>query len=118
MCNHVSFPYLLLLWLPHSHKSINDCIKSQYFLTDVIFILDRGEINSIYQKCNCQRQFRGDESFGLRSTCYYHIQNMFANKMYTDVKQAIHSQGVPFYFICNCYHRIPYELGPAYISGL
>lgn len=31
------------------------------------------------------------------------------NKMYTDVKQATHTQGIPFFFICNCYHGILYK---------
>lgn len=38
-----------------------------------------------------------------------------ANKMYTDVKQANHSQGILLYFICNCYHWTQYEMGPVYI---
>ena len=77
----------------------NHYIKSPDFLTDVIFILDREEINSIFQGNNCQSQFKGDGSTGLHSICYYHIHNMVANKMYTDVKQANHSQGSILFYL-------------------
>ena len=77
----------------------NHCIKIPYFLTDVIFILDRDETNSIIQGNNCQSQFKGDGSTGLHSICYYHIHNMVANKMYPDVKQANHSQGSILFYL-------------------
>lgn len=78
----------------------------------MIFMLDKGEIHSVYQSVIAS-QFL-ECCFILHSSHYYHTQKMVANQMCTDVSQ----EGISAIFYLQPLSLSPCEMVLVYIQRI